>query len=82
MEVACRCSELREVGRRKASDYRALRAGQLADVVAISGDEGLTEDNLTVGISDPVKRRRDSFDATLVLDNERLTAVPADTLEA
>jgi threonylcarbamoyladenosine tRNA methylthiotransferase MtaB len=82
MEVACRCSELREVGRRKASDYRALRAGQLADVVAISGDEGLTEDYLTVGISDPVMRRRDRFDATLVLDNERLTAVPADTLEA
>lgn len=81
-EIGSRCSELREVSRRKACDYSALRAGGPADVVAISGDEGLTEDYLSVGISCPQIRRRDRFDATLVLRNGRLTAVTADTLEA
>lgn len=81
-EVDSRCSELREVGRRKAAEYSALRVNQSADVVAISGDEGLSEDYLPVGISAPLIRRRDRFDATLVLNNGRLTAVPADTLEA
>jgi len=81
-EIGSRCSALREVSRRKACDYSALRAGGPADVVAISGDEGLTEDYLSVGISCPQIRRRDRFDATLVLRNGRLTAVTADTLEA
>ena len=81
-EVDRRCSNLREISRRKASKYSDLRAGQQADVVAISTDEGLTEDYLTVGISAPHIRRRDRFDATLMFGSERLTAVTADTLEA
>jgi threonylcarbamoyladenosine tRNA methylthiotransferase MtaB len=81
-EVDHRCSELREVSMHKAAEYSALRVGQSANVVAISGDEGLTEDYLTVGISAPLIRRRARFDATLMLNNGRLTAVTADTLEA
>jgi threonylcarbamoyladenosine tRNA methylthiotransferase MtaB len=82
IEVDRRCSELREISRRKAAHYTELRAGQQADVVAISTHEGLTEDYITVGISAPFIRRRDRFDATLTLRGGRLTAVTADTLEA
>ncbi len=81
-EIDRRCSELREVSMCKASEYSRLRIGGVADVVAVSGDEGLTEDYLTVGISSPLIRRRDRFDATLVTRNGRLTALPTDTLEA
>ena len=81
-EIDRRCSELREVSRRKAAQYSKLRIGGAADVVAVSGDEGLTQDYLTVAISSPRIRRRDRFDATLVTRNGKLTAATADTLEA
>lgn len=80
-EIDRRCSELREVSRRKASEYSKLRIRGVADVVAVSADEGLTQDYLTVGISSPLIRRRDRFDATLLMRNGRLTALPPDTLE-
>jgi len=81
-EIDRRCSELHEISRHKTAHYSELRAGTPADVVAISSDEGLTEDYLTVGISARVIRRRDRFDATLILSSGRLTAVTADTLES
>lgn len=81
-EIDRRCSKLREVSGRKAANYRELRAGDCADVVAVSAGEGLTEDNLPVVISSPVIRRRDRFAATLLLRNARLIAVTADSLEA
>lgn len=81
-EIDRRCSEVREVGYRKAAQYKALRIREMADVVAISAVEGLTEDHLPVAISSPGIRRRDRFDATLVLRNAKLTALPSATLEA
>jgi threonylcarbamoyladenosine tRNA methylthiotransferase MtaB len=81
-DIDRRCSEVREVGNRKAAQYKALRVGGSADVVAISTHDGLTEDHLPVAISSGGIRRRDRFDATLVLRNTKLTAMPFATLEA
>jgi threonylcarbamoyladenosine tRNA methylthiotransferase MtaB len=81
-EIDRRCSEIREVSKRKAADYRTLRVGTCADVVAISEQEGLTEDHLSVAISGSGIRRRDRFAGRLVVRDARLTAVAADTLEA
>lgn len=81
-DIDRRCSELREISMRKSANYKALRAGGTADVVAISEREGLTEDHLSVGISSPGIRRRDRFTARLVVRNAALIAVSADSLEA
>jgi len=81
-DIARRCSELREVSQLKSSQYRALRIGDKADVVAVSAEDGLTEDHLPVVISGPGIRRRDRFNAKLVMRNAKLTAIPAATLQA
>jgi threonylcarbamoyladenosine tRNA methylthiotransferase MtaB len=81
-DIARRCAELREVGARKTASYKTLRAQGSADVVAIAAQEGLTEDNLSVGISSAKIRRRDRFTARLVLRDTALIAVAADSLEA
>ncbi|MFN2601985.1 MAG: MiaB/RimO family radical SAM methylthiotransferase [Gemmatimonadaceae bacterium] len=69
-----RSGELREIAARKATDYRASRAGGVADVVAISQREGLTEDYLSVYLSGTTVRRRERFSANLAAQDGRLTA--------
>lgn len=59
-----RAAELRAVGDAKAAAHRALRAGDMADVVVVGGGarrEGLTEDYLSVDLSDPLIPRRSRF---------------------
>jgi len=65
-----RSSELRELGKRKAAAYASSRAGGRADVIAIGparadGREGLTEDYLTVTLSDASLGRGERFPARL-----------------
>ena len=74
-----RSSELRDLASRKAAAYCASRAGGLADVVAITPREGLTEDYLTVDVSGTTVRRRDRFSARLLEHEGRLTAFPLPT---
>ena len=69
-----RSGELREIAARKAAAYRASRAGGIADVVAISQREGLTEDYLSVYLSGATVRRRERFSANLATQDGRLTA--------
>ena len=69
-----RSAELRDLASRKAAAYRASRAGGLADVVAITAREGLTEDYLSVDVSGAAVRRRDRFPARLSEHEGRLTA--------
>ncbi|HEY3257595.1 MAG TPA: radical SAM protein, partial [Gemmatimonadaceae bacterium] len=69
-----RSLELRDLASRKAAAYRSSRAGGLADVVAITPREGLTEDYLSVDISRAAVRRRDRFTARLSEHEGRLTA--------
>jgi tRNA A37 methylthiotransferase MiaB len=69
-----RSSELRDLASRKAAAYRASRAGGLADVVAITPREGLTEDYLSVDVSGAAVSRRDRFPARLSVHKGRLTA--------
>jgi threonylcarbamoyladenosine tRNA methylthiotransferase MtaB len=45
-----RAAELRAIGERKASSYRATRAGEVADVVVIERGRGLTGDYLDVSV--------------------------------
>ena len=77
-----RCSDLLEVSRRKEAEYKMLRIGGAADVVAVSASEGLTEDYLSVAVSGPGIRRRDRFHAKLVVRNGKLAAIPLATLQA
>lgn len=74
-----RSSELRDLGSRKAAAYRASRTNVMADVVAITPREGLTEDYLTVDVSGAAVRRRDRFSARLSEYEGRLTALPLPT---
>jgi threonylcarbamoyladenosine tRNA methylthiotransferase MtaB len=65
-----RARELREIGERKAAAYAASRAGGFADVIAIGLPrdgfrEGLTEDYLSVRLSDPSIARGERFRARL-----------------
>ncbi|HYN83540.1 MAG TPA: MiaB/RimO family radical SAM methylthiotransferase [Gemmatimonadaceae bacterium] len=81
-DIDRRCSELRELSRHKSADYRNLRADGTADVVAISAQDGLTEDHLSVAIASPGIRRRDRFAAKLFVRNATLTATTTGSLEA
>ena len=59
--VARRARELREAAARKAASYRARRAGGIADVVVVGREpgarEGVTEDYLSVLVTDPAVPR-------------------------
>ena len=69
-------SELRALAARKSAEYAARQNGRKADVVVVGRGTGLTEDYLSVAISDHRFARRERFTATLALDGDRLTAVP------
>ena len=74
-----RARELRELAQGKAAAYTSSRAGTRADVIAIGppradGRDGLTEDYLTVRVSDPAVPRGERFDAWLVAGASGLEA--------
>lgn len=71
-----RAGELRDIASEKAARYAARQNGRKADVVAISKGAGLSEDYLSVDITDRRIFRRERFSATLALDGDRLTAIP------
>jgi threonylcarbamoyladenosine tRNA methylthiotransferase MtaB len=74
LDAERRSEELRGIAARKAAAYRASRAGGIADIVAISQREGLTEDYLSVYLSGATVRRRERFSANLAAQDGRLTA--------
>jgi len=75
-DIRRRCEELREISERKAIVYRKLRHGTGSDVVVTKRGEGLTEDYLSVAVSDSAIRRRARLDATLTLQSGLLIATP------
>lgn len=81
-EVAsARATELRHLGEQKARAYAHRRAGGMADVVVIrgAGQQGLTEDYLTVRVAGPPRGRGERFPARLVaLEDGTLQATPID----
>jgi threonylcarbamoyladenosine tRNA methylthiotransferase MtaB len=84
--IARRARELRDLAGQKADQWRCRRNGQLADVVVTTAPEGraefaaarkgLTEDYVTVAVSDASLERGTRFDARLSLVGDVLTAVP------
>jgi threonylcarbamoyladenosine tRNA methylthiotransferase MtaB len=73
-----RARELRALGDRLATVYRAKRSGRECDVVAIGSGpqrEGLTEDYLTVGVDSTIPRGA-RFRGRLEGDASALRAVP------
>ncbi|MBK8249061.1 MAG: hypothetical protein IPK85_16915 [Gemmatimonadetes bacterium] len=78
-EVAsARAAELRRLGDRKAREYAQRRAGGAADVVLVrgAGQQGLTEDYLTVRVAGPPRGRGERFSARLQLEDGTLQATP------
>jgi threonylcarbamoyladenosine tRNA methylthiotransferase MtaB len=72
-----RSHELRHLGQKKGKEYRARRAGGVADVIVVSGGhprEGLTEDYLTVGVA-AGHARGERFRGALALEGESLVVV-------
>ena len=78
--VARRARELREAGARKAAAHRARRAGAIADVVVVGREAGardaVTEDYLTVLVTDPAVPRGTRLPARLVETPTGLRADP------
>lgn len=77
-----RCEELRDISERKALVYNSLRDGTSADVVVTKAGEGLTEDYLSVAVSDAAIRRRARFDAILSGQSGQLSATQTPILAA
>ena len=74
-----RAAGLRALAVRKAAAYRANRAGGIADAITIGGRgerDAMTGDYLSVIPSDPSLPRGARFAARLVLEHDRLLAVP------
>lgn len=71
-----RAAELRTLAKAKAEAYAASRVGEPCDVVVTERGKGLTEDYLSVSISDPAIPRRARFAGTLA-SNGGLTAIPS-----
>jgi threonylcarbamoyladenosine tRNA methylthiotransferase MtaB len=71
-----RAAELRALAKAKADAYAASRVGEQCDVVVTERGKGLTEDYLSVSISDPALPRRARFRGTLASDGG-LTATPS-----
>ena len=73
-----RSHELRHLGQKKGKEYRARRAGQLADIVvtaAVPERQGITEDYLTVPLHGGVHPRGARFTGRLALENDVLVTV-------
>jgi threonylcarbamoyladenosine tRNA methylthiotransferase MtaB len=73
-----RSHELRHLGQKKGKEYRAARAGSIADVVVTGSAparEGLTEDYLTVAVRGDTRPRGARFSGRLELDDELLVVV-------
>jgi len=77
-----RCEELRDISQRKALVYNNLRDHTSADVVVTKAGEGLTEDYLSVAISDTAIRRRARFEAILTMRSGQLSATQTPILAA
>ena len=71
-----RAAELRALAREKSAAYEGRRLGGPAEVVVIDRGSGLTEDYLSVDISDTRIPRRSRFAATLARVKGRVTATP------
>ena len=71
-----RAAELRRLADEKAASHARSRIGGRCDVVVTERGKGLTEDYLSVGVSDPSVSRRERFAGVLHADNARLTAIP------
>jgi threonylcarbamoyladenosine tRNA methylthiotransferase MtaB len=77
-----RARQLRELGASKAAEYRASRAGGLADVIVVRGPngsrerEGVTEDYLSVLPGAPSLPRGARYDARLRSTGSQLIAEP------
>ncbi len=72
-----RARELRELGERKSRFYEQSRLGGRCDVVVTERGKGLTEDYLSVAVSDAVQRRG-RFRGNLRDMNGRLTAIESE----
>jgi threonylcarbamoyladenosine tRNA methylthiotransferase MtaB len=73
-----RTGELREIAARKARAYRARRIGGVADAIVTRGGsrcEGVTEDFLTLRISEPMPRGT-RLRARVAIEDGELLAVP------
>jgi threonylcarbamoyladenosine tRNA methylthiotransferase MtaB len=77
-----RSAELRGLAAEKAAAYRASRIGGDCDVVVTERGKGLTEDYLSVSVSDASIPRRARFRGTLREMNSVLTAIPVTTVSA
>jgi threonylcarbamoyladenosine tRNA methylthiotransferase MtaB len=71
-----RAMELRAIAQRKGAGYAASRDGGACDVVVIERGKGLTEDYLSVSVSDETIPRRARFNGVLS-HRGGLTATPA-----
>ncbi|MEO5590579.1 MAG: MiaB/RimO family radical SAM methylthiotransferase [Gemmatimonadaceae bacterium] len=71
-----RARQLRDIAARKQTAYAASRSGGDCDVVITERGKGLTEDYLSVSVSDSSLPRRERFRARLMVCNDELTAVP------
>lgn len=84
--VSGRAAELRALASEKAAAYARKRSGGAADIVVVTGAAdiiggrtGLTEDYLTVSVSDPSFARGTRFAGTLSLEGSSLWATPVST---
>lgn len=71
-----RAAELRSLGEAKAAAHARSRVGQRCDIVVTERGKGLTEDYLSVAVSDASVPRRARFKGILHEDGNRLTAIP------
>jgi len=73
-----RARELRDAGGEKAHEYEQSRLGGSCDVVVTERGKGLSEDYLSVAVSESVQRRA-RFRGKLREMDGRLTAIPSET---
>ena len=66
--ASTRAAELRRLGERKAREYAQRRSGGMADVVVVrgAGQQGLTEDYLTVRVAGTPRGRGERFSGKLL----------------
>jgi threonylcarbamoyladenosine tRNA methylthiotransferase MtaB len=70
-----RAKDLRDIGEKKARAYLESRIDGNCDVVVTERGKGLTEDYLSVAVSEQFQRR-DRFIGNLRMIGDRLTALP------